>query len=158
MESLYFYKVRKNAKMPHRAHIMDAGADLFYCTDPDYTHQLWGENGDIMIAAGESCWIPTGLKVDLPRGYMMEIKNKSGIATKLRLLVGACVVDAGYTGEIYVNLQNIGKTNQRIAPGQKIAQAVVIPIVTPDIWETPHDPAIRRTARGSGGFGSTGEF
>ena len=136
---------------PVRANPSDAGLDLRWTP---------GEVSEtaITVLPGESVLVPTGCKFAIPHGYMMEIKNKSGIATKLRLLVGACVVDAGYTGEIYVNLQNIGKTNQRIAPGQKIAQAVVIPIVTPDIWETPHDPAIRRTARGSGGFGSTGEF
>ena len=111
-----------------------------------------------MIAAGQSCLIPTGLKVDLPAGYMLEIKNKSGVATKRRLIVGACVVDAGYTGEIFVNLQNIGKQNQMLEPFQKIAQAVVVPIVTPEIVETAQDPALDGTSRGSGGFGSTGEF
>ena len=158
MDSIYFYKVREGAKIPQRVHPTDAGADMFYCVDPASTDQCLWENGDIMIAAGESCLIPTGLKVDLPPTYMLEIKNKSGIATKRRLLVGACVIDPGYTGEIYINLQNVGKTNQKISNGQKIAQMVVVPIATPVIWETPHDPAMHQTTRGSGGFGSTGEF
>tara|TARA_Y100000593_G_scaffold94950_1_gene197528 strand:- start:2631 stop:3107 length:477 start_codon:yes stop_codon:yes gene_type:complete len=158
MERISFYKVREDAKLPERAHPTDAGADIFYCPDRDWSSKCKWEGDTILIAAGESCLIPTGLKVDLPSGYMLEIKNKSGVATKKRLIVGACVVDAGYTGEIYVNLQNIGRQNQMIEPNQKIAQAVVVPIATPEIVETKHDPASGETSRGSGGFGSTGEF
>ncbi len=158
MEKIYFYKIRECAKIPERAHPKDAGADLFYCPDPELSNKCQWEGESILIAAGESCLIPTGLKVDLPKGYMLEIKNKSGVATNKRLIVGACVVDAGYTGEIYVNLQNIGRQNQMIEPSQKIAQAVVVPIVTPQIVETVTDPAVDNTSRGSGGFGSTGDF
>ena len=58
----------------------------------------------------------------------------------------------------YVNLQNIGNENQLIEPKQKLAQVVVVPIATPQIVETKQDPALMNTSRGSGGFGSTGEF
>ena len=158
MEKIYFYKVRSGARLPVRAHPTDAGADLFYCPDPEWSNTCRWEGDTILIPSGESCLIPTGLKVDLPRGFMLEIKNKSGVATKKRLIVGACVVDAGYTGEIYVNLQNIGRQNQMVEPNQKIAQAVVVPIVTPQIVEITQDPAEGETSRGSGGFGSTGDF
>ena len=158
VEKIYFYKVRQEAKLPVREHKTDAGADLFYCYDPEWSTKCLWEDCNNMEAAGQSCLIPTGLKVDLPAGYMLEVKNKSSVATKRRLIVGACVIDSGYTGEIYVNLQNIGNENQLIEPKQKLAQVVVVPIATPQIVETKQDPALMNTSRGSGGFGSTGEF
>jgi dUTP pyrophosphatase len=93
---------------------------------------------------------------------MMEIKNKSGIAHKRQLLVGACVVDSGYEGEVFVNLHNIGTETQHLEPGSKVAQAVVVPVVharfvasaTPDIYEWY---PITISARGHGALGSTGQ-
>ena len=60
---------------------------------------------------------------------MLEVKNRSGNASKRSLLVGACVIDSGYEGEVFVNLHNVGKDTQQIAPGMKIAQLVLIPVV-----------------------------
>ena len=88
---------------------------------------------------------------------MLQVMNKSGIATKMQLITGACVVDEGYDGEIFVNLQNIGQTNQYIEPGQKIAQAVFVRIEKPSMMEIETDAIYGgSTSRGSGGFGSTG--
>ena len=87
---------------------------------------------------------------------MLEIKNKSGIASKRQLLVGACVVDAGYDGEVYVNLHNTSTETQTIEPGQKIAQAVLTPIVTCGVEEVFEDLLNTNSARATGGFGSTG--
>ena len=88
---------------------------------------------------------------------MLEVKNKSGIASKRGLIVGACVVDRGYTGEIFVNLHNITHRNQTIHAGQKIAQAVFVKI-REDIEiiesENIYD---KETSRGDGALGSTGE-
>ena len=118
---LRVYKIRPAAKLPLRAHHADAGMDLFYCPN--------GERSDIVthdglaISPRESKLIPSGLKIEVPYGHMLEIKNKSGIAHKRRLITGACVVDSGYDGEIYVNLHNIGLTTEYIMPGDKIAQA-----------------------------------
>jgi dUTP pyrophosphatase len=92
----------------------------------------------------------------------MEIKNKSGIAHKRRLLVGACVVDSGYKGEVFVNLHNIGDEAQMLEPGDKIAQAVVVPVVharfvaseSPDLYDWY---PITISARGTGALGSTGK-
>ena len=156
---LKFYKIRKNAKLPHRAHPTDAGADLFYC--PDLSQKspcVWNPDHKFKIPPGENCLVPTGLKVNLPLRYMLEIKNKSSVATKRQLLVGACVVDPGYTGEILVNLHNLGRETQEIAPGQKIAQAVLVPIEVCGVTETFVDPENKKTLRGSGGFGTTGEY
>ena len=93
---------------------------------------------------------------------MMEIKNKSGIAYKRQLLVGACVVDSGYEGEVFVNLHNVGTDTQYLEPGDKVAQAVVVPVVharfvaseSPDIYEWY---PITISNRGNGALGSTGK-
>ena len=154
---LEVYKIRPDAKLPVRAHMLDAGMDLFYCPDPSKTSDcFWEPEGEYRIPPGESCLVPTGIKAVVPQGYMLEIKNKSGIAHKQKLLVGACVVDAGYTGEIYVNLHNIGGSTKDVKPGQKIAQAVLIPVSLCGVKEVTTDPADQNTNRGSGGFGSTG--
>ena len=154
---LKFYKIRSDAKLPVRAHSVDAGADLFYCPDPNQDPDCyWKPEGEYRIPPGESCLVPTGLKVIVPNNYMLEIKNKSGVAHKQKLIVGACVVDPGYTGEVYVNLHNIGGSTKVIIPGQKIAQAVLVPIVVCEIEEIDEDPSSLNTSRASGGFGSTG--
>jgi len=144
------YKVRENAKLPARAHRTDAGADVFYCPEVEEP---------IVIHESESELISTGLKIGVPKGYMLEIKNKSGVAFKKSLVVGACVVDSGYNGEVFVNLHNVGSVPQTILPGEKIAQAVLVPIVGAEFEETPVDDVYGvSTTRGSGALGSTGDF
>ena len=95
------YRIRKEAKLPTRAHQLDAGMDLYYCPNGD--KKLYDDEDGFHIPPRESRLLPTGIKVEVPYEYMLEIKNKSGIAFKRQLLVGACVVDPGYNGEIYVN-------------------------------------------------------
>jgi dUTPase len=89
---------------------------------------------------------------------MLEVKNRSGMAAKRQLLVGAGVVDSGYDGEVFVNLHNIGTDVQIIEPGDKIAQAVVharfVASASPDIYEWY---PITISERGSGALGSTGK-
>jgi dUTP pyrophosphatase len=154
---LKFYKVRSGAKMPSRAHSIDAGMDLFYCPDPAHSDDcFWKPEGEYRIPPGASCLVPTGLKVMVPKNHMLEIKNKSGVAHKQKLIVGACVVDPGYTGEVYVNLHNIGGSTKVIQPGYKIAQAILIPVVTCAVEESDEDPSLLNTERSDGGFGSTG--
>ena len=156
---LKFYKIREDAKLPRRAHPTDVGMDIHYCPDlSQISHCIWNPGHKFKIPPGENCLVPTGLKVDLPPGYMLEIKNKSGVASKRQLILGACVVDPGYTGEIFINLHNIGRETQEIAPGEKIAQAVLVPVEICDVEESFVDPGNKQTTRGSGGFGSTGEF
>ena len=146
-------KLHDNAKLPVRAHPTDAGMDLFFCPAPrdDIPKQI-----ESVLPHGSSLF-PTGLKIEVPEGYMLEIKNKSGIASKRGLLVGACVVDRGYTGEIFVNLHNPSDRTQTIHAGQKIAQAVFVKI-REDIEiiesENIYD---KETSRGDGALGSTGE-
>ncbi len=149
-KTIKVFKTRENAKLPVRAHPTDAGMDLFYCPSSSSLHEVLRPN--------QTALLETGLKIEVPEGHMLQIMNKSGIASKRRLITGACVVDSGYNGEIYVNLHNIGNQPQVIEPGQKIAQAVLVPIVLPDLQEIGEDNVYGfETSRSSGGFGSTGD-
>ena len=154
--NLKVYRIRKEAKLPTRAYKMDAGLDLYYC--PNGKKKLYEEDKNYHIPPRASRLLSTGIKMEVPYGYMLEIKNKSGIALKKQLLVGACVVDPGYDGEIYINLHNVGTKTQVIKPGDKLAQAVLIPIIHCDVIETETDEFLNfNSPRGEGAFGSTGE-
>jgi len=151
---LRYNKVRAWAKPPQRANPSDAGADLFYCP-------VGGDSSGVVIGEGKSVLIPTGLKIEVPHGYMLEIKNKSGIASRKKLVVGACVVDSGYNGEVFVNLHNIGNEPQKIRNGEKVAQAVLIPVVHCRFVESHAElyaePGVTISNRGDGALGSTGK-
>ena len=152
---LQYHMLRGNDFPPVRANPSDAGLDLRWTPSEESETAL-------TVLPGESILIPTGCKFAIPHGYMMEIKNKSGIAYKRQLLVGACVVDSGYEGEVFVNLHNIGTEAQHLAPGDKVAQAVIVPVVharfmaseSPDIYDWY---PITISNRGDGALGSTGE-
>jgi dUTP pyrophosphatase len=149
------FKIRPDAKLPARVYMSDAGMDLFYCPNGERARIVKDEG--LAIGARESVLIPTGLKIEVPYGHMLEIKNKSGIAFKRQLVIGACVIDPGYTGEVYVNLHNIGLKTQYVKPGEKIAQAVLIPVLHCGIEEVKSDEYMNRNSqRMAGGFGSTG--
>jgi len=149
-------KVRKDAKLPVRAYPTDAGMDLYFCPDTKTKEKMISSNG-LPVEIRASVVLPTGLKIEVPPNHMLEIKNKSGVASKKQLVVGACVVDCGYTGEIFVNLHNIGWKTQYIQPGDKVAQAVLVPISCCEIEEVPKKSFNKTTKRGEGGFGSTGD-
>ncbi len=143
------FRIRPEAKLPHRAHDTDAGIDFFYSPH---------EGSAARLHPGESVLLGTGIKMQVPPSCMLQIMNKSGVASKKHLITGACVVDEGYTGEIFVNLHNIGTTPQFIEPGQKIAQGVFVRIEKPSLWEIEEDNVYEQeTSRGSGALGSTGE-
>jgi dUTP pyrophosphatase len=152
---LEYYMLRGKEFPPMRANPSDAGLDLRWVPTE-------AAEAALTIAPGQSILVPTGCRFAIPHGYMMEIKNKSGIAHKRQLLVGACVVDSGYDGEVFVNLHNIGKETQHLEPGDKVAQAVVIPVVharfvatdNPDIYGWC---PITISDRGFGALGSTGK-
>ena len=136
------FRTRPDAKLPNRAHKTDAGMDFFFCPV---------EGAAVRIAPGQSVLLETGIKMEVPPDCMLQIMNKSGIASKRSLIAGACVVDSGYDGEIFVNLHNIGKEPQTIEPGQKIAQGVFIRISTPILSEIGEDLIYgMETSRGRG--------
>lgn len=143
------FRTRPEAKLPVRAHNTDAGMDFFFCPL---------EGAAVRIQPGQSVLLETGIKMQVPGNCMLQIMNKSGIASKKHLITGACVVDEGYTGEIFVNLHNIGKDVEFIEPGQKVAQGVLVRIEKPNLWEIYEDNIYElETSRGSGALGSTGD-
>ena len=110
-ERVRVFCTHPEAKLPQRAHRTDAGMDFFYCPH---------EGVAARIQPGESVLLGTGIKMEVPSNCMLQIMNKSGVASKRHLITGACVVDEGYTGEIFVNLHNIGTTPQFIEPGRSL--------------------------------------
>ena len=143
------YRTRPETKLPVRAHQTDAGMDFFF--NPI-------EGATVRIKPGQSVLLETGVKMEVPRDCMLQIMNKSGVASKKHLITGACVVDEGYTGEIFVNLHNIGTETEFIEGGQKIAQGVFVKIEKPRLWEIEVDDIYGgETSRGDGALGSTGE-
>lgn len=152
---LQYHMLRGHEFPPLRANPSDAGLDLRWCPTEESESAL-------SIEPGATVLVPTGCTFGIPHGYMMEIKNKSGIAYKRQLLVGACVVDSGYEGEVFVNLHNVGNETQHLEPGDKVAQAVIVPVVharfvasdSPDIYDWY---PITISDRGTGALGSTGE-
>jgi len=146
-----YVPVRPDAHPPTRGHPSDAGLDVYYSPmEPAET---------MPIRPGEGKVIPTGLRFGVPHGYMIEVKNRSSVAAKRSLIVGACVVDSGYDGEVFINLHNIGKQLQVIQPGDKIAQLVMIPVVHFRPAEAAndrlYDEPITISDRGAGALGST---
>ena len=147
-----YAKMHPWAHAPSRANPSDAGLDVHYSPESPHTK--------IHMSPNTSRIISTGLKFAIPHGYMLEVKNRSSIASKRHLLVGACVIDSGYEGEVFVNLHNVGVESQVIAPGDKIAQLVLIPVVhfrPVEISEsTLYSYPITISERGEGALGSTG--
>ena len=149
---LEYLRMRDSAKPPVRSNPSDAGLDIFY--NPE-------KEDAVTIAPGESVVLETGYRFGVPHGYMLEVKNRSGLASKRSLVVGACVIDAGYDGEVLINLHNIGTETQIVEAGSKIAQIIMVPVVHFRALESHNDNLydwypIAMTERGEGGFGSTG--
>ena len=144
MEKVAVKKLREGAVLPTFGSNEAAGADLYACLEQDVT-----------IAPGETVFVPTGLAMELPRGYAGLIYARSGLACKRGLApankVG--VVDSDYRGEFIVALHNHGTQPQTISHGERIAQLVVTPVLIPEYIEVE---TLSDTQRGTGGFGSTG--
>jgi dUTP pyrophosphatase len=113
------------------------------------------EGAPITLVPGARAMIPTGLVVSLPRGFEAQVRPRSGLAARhgITVLNSPGTIDADYRGEVQVVLINHGDQPFTIARGERIAQLVVAPVVQAMLVETK---AVSRTARGTGGFGSTG--
>ncbi|MED5369865.1 MAG: dUTP diphosphatase [Myxococcota bacterium] len=100
--------------------------------------------------------VPTGLRIELPHGYEGQVRARSGLAYKKGLAVinGPGTIDWDYRGELKVLLTNLDPEPQTIAPGERIAQLVVVPVVQAEVVEVAEITST--TERGAGGFGSTG--
>ncbi len=183
-ENLKFCKVRK-VKTPRRAHFDDAGIDFYVPEDLTYGQMKErfdttscclsikfldkDENtgiddrviSEFHLRPGESILIPSGIKLNIPKGFAVVAFNKSGVASKHGLLVGACVCDESYTGEIHINLHNTSKQEQIIKAGDKIVQFLVIPINYCELEEIDTVENLYKntvnSGRGENGFGSTND-
>ena len=142
------YTKTKDVKSPVRANPTDAGIDFYIPNDFEETTLL--PNEDILI--------DSGIKVVVPKGYALIFKEKSGVATKRKLTIGDCVVDADYRGNVHFHLFNNGKESQTISAGDKIVQGLLIPVNLDNLEEISNDEytCFENTSRGAGGFGSTG--
>jgi dUTP pyrophosphatase len=131
---------------PSYAYPTDSGFDLF-------------STEEIVIESFDRSLIPTGLHIDIPDGYEVQVRSKSGLALKQGLMVlnSPGTVDQGYTGEIQVILFNTTKNNVIIKKGQKIAQAVISPVVSGKWIKLTKVDNINNKDRGDKGFGSTGK-
>ena len=148
-----FSKVREGVLTPTRSNPSDAGLDVYFC--PEQEAANW------RMQPGDSKIFPTGLKFEVPHGYMLEVKNRSGMAATRSLVVGACVVDSGYEGEVFINLHNIGSSTEYVKNGTKIAQLVLTPVVHFRPQETATEALYNEypmtiSDRGDGTLGSTG--
>jgi dUTP pyrophosphatase len=143
-----FFKTRK-VKTPNRGTEKSAGIDFFI--PEDFIEQD--------IKPGESVLIPSGIKANVPMGYAFVAHNKSGVATKKSLQVGASVVDEDYQGEIHIHLTNVGTEITRVSPGDKIIQFLLVPVAYSHVEIVDSEDELwngKVTERGTGGFGSTG--
>ena len=148
------YRMIREGKRPSRSNPSDAGLDVYWNPDPDDHKHGWPG----YLQQGESAVFKTGLKIGIPHGYMIQVMNRSSMASR-GLVVGAHVIDAGYDGEIMINLHNIKDYDIGIKPGDKIAQLVMIPVIhlrLREIGSELYRNPICISNRGDGGFGSTG--
>lgn len=145
MSRIRVKKLHENAILPTYGSAEAAGADLYACLEQAVT-----------VAPGETVWIPTGLAMEIPKGCAGLVYARSGLACKKGLApankVG--VIDSDYRGPVTVVLHNHGNQPQTIAHGERIAQMVITPVLTPS-YELADD--LTDTGRGQGGFGSTGK-
>ncbi len=137
-------KLDNKAVLPTYGSEYSAGADLYACLDEE-----------LVLQPGETKMIHTGIAMEVPIGYAGLIYARSGLASKRGLApankVG--VVDSDYRGEFMVALHNHSSQPQAVAPGERIAQLVITPVLAVDFNEVNE---LEETVRGAGGFGSTG--
>lgn len=144
MQSVPVKRLSPDAKLPTYGSQDAAGADLYACLQEP-----------VSIAPGATAWISTGIALEVPKGCAGLIYARSGLACKRGLApankVG--VVDSDYRGEVVVVLHNHSDLPQTIQPGERIAQLIITPVLTPAYEEVTE---LSSSERGAGGFGSTG--
>ena len=139
-------KLGKEIPFPAYATAGSAGMDLRACLDAGVT-----------VPPGDQVLIPTGLSIALPSAdFVALLYARSGLAIKHGLSPANCVgvIDSDYRGEVVVALRNYGREPYTVEPGERIAQMVITPVVQADVTVVEE---LDDTARGAGGFGSTGK-
>ena len=140
---LRFAKLKPEARVPSRAHLGDAGLDLYAC---EAAH----------LGPGERWSVGTGVAVEIPEGHAGMVLPRSGLARDhgIALVNSPGLIDAGYRGEVRVLLLNTDPAETfRVEPGERIAQLMVVPIALAEPVEVE---ALSESSRGAGGFGSSG--
>ena len=137
-------RVRPDALLPVRATPGSAGYDVHACLERP-----------LLLAPGQTTLVPTGIAMALAPGYAALIYARSGLAVRHGIAPANCVgvIDSDYRGEVLVGLRNHSSAAFTIAPGDRIAQMVISRCETPELVLCE---ALEDTARGAGGFGSTG--
>lgn len=135
--------IHKDALLPYQANEGDAGFDVYAIEKKD-------------IPAGESALIRTGLQIELPKGTEAQIRPRSGLALKhaVTVLNSPGTIDEGYRGEIKIILINHGKNDFRVEKHMRIAQMVIAPVMQIKLEQSD---VLSESARGEGGFGSSGD-
>lgn len=160
-----FCKVR-DVKSPNRGTNKSAGLDFYV----PYSYNTF------ILNPGMDVLIPSGIKMEIPKGYMLMAADKSGVVTSKQaciiarrapkqncldssIIIGAKIIDEDYQGEIHIHLVNIGKNKVCIKPGMKIAQFILVPVLYEGIEEVSESNLFKEISeRGSGAFGSTGSY
>ena len=143
MEELQFTRTSDAAKLPTRAHDGDAGLDLYAAEGA-------------RVGPGQRVTVGTGLSVAIPQGLVGLVTPRSGLALKhgITLVNSPGVIDSGFRGELRVILQNTDASAEfKVAPGDRIAQLLLVPVATASPLEAD---SLDSTSRGAGGFGSSG--
>jgi len=139
----------RDVKTPNRGTPESAGIDFFVPDDFEKSE----------IQPGQAVFVPSGIKANVPKSHALIAFNKSGVALRKNLAVGACVVDEDYQGEIHLHLYNFGTEPTTISPGEKLVQMVLVPVSYDNVEVVSEDSLFKQESeRGSGGFGSTGTF
>lgn len=143
MIELRVTRLRDDALLPARAHRGDAGLDLSACEE-------------VTIGPGERALVSTGLAVEIPEDHAGIVAPRSGLALRhgISIVNTPGVIDAGYRGEVRVILLNTDRREAfTVEPGMRIAQLLVMPVTPVEVIEVT---GLTETARGAGGFGSSG--
>lgn len=130
----------KNAVVPVYAHAGDSGMDVAV------THSF-------VLPAKRTVKVMTGIGVELPDGYEVQVRPRSGLAARHGVFAVFGTVDAGYRGEIGVTLVNMGDADLAFDAGDRIAQLVIAPVVRAEVVTVD---SLSSSERGENGFGSTG--
>ena len=143
MEELQFTRMNERATLPTRAHDGDAGLDLYAAEGA-------------RIGPGQRVTVGMGLAVAIPQGLVGLVTPRSGLALKhgISLVNSPGVIDSGYRGELRVLMLNTDASSEfKVAPGDRIAQLLLVPVATASPLEAD---SLDQTTRGAGGFGSSG--
>ncbi|WP_028973534.1 dUTP diphosphatase [Spirochaeta cellobiosiphila] len=138
-------KYKKGARKPSYATVEAAGADVYALLDKE-----------ILLKPGKRALVPTGLFMEIPPGYEIQVRPRSGLAYKngVTLVNSPGTIDSDYRGEIKILLINLGEEDFTIKDGMRIAQLVVAPLIQARFEEVL---IIDSTERGDKGFGSSGQ-